>query len=310
MMVWKRIGAGVTMVAVMACASTPPAPSPAVSGEVDVSVPPPIPDVPPSSMPGAATPARDPNTPRYEFEVEMPATAVTSPTPVYPEQLRRSGVRGYLNLEFVVDTLGTVEPTGFRVLAVEPKAAESAFVDAVRSALLASRYRPAQFDGKKVRQRVQQRFEFVPSALEMHRSSASRGPRSHGPGQKPTPSRCGFVLAVVRRPRLSFREFHGAVDGRANRYPHLPRSYEPRDRFRAPSAVGPPVCSDCSARPAYASFRMDQLRQSRARVIAGRFSGRRSRKVLHGAAASCNATSAMRYDCEMQQYETSYAVRH
>ena len=162
MMVWKRIGAGVAMATAMACASTPPAPSLAVSEDVGVSRPQPLADAPPNSMPGASTPARNPNAPRYEFEVEMPATIVSKPIPVYPEGLRRSGVGGYLNLDFIVDTLGAVEPAGFRVLDVQPKSAESAFVEAVRSALLAARFRPAQFDGRKVRQRVQMRFEFAP----------------------------------------------------------------------------------------------------------------------------------------------------
>ncbi len=158
----RRLGLILAAGGIIACASAPPAPSPAVTREPDSSVAPAIRDVPANSMPGTTTPPRDPNAPRHFFEVEMTATATTVVKPVYPESLRQSRVRGFIAVEFVVDTLGAVEPGGFTLLEVVPKSAESAFMEAVRAALLASRYQPAQFAGRKVRQRVPQRFEFNP----------------------------------------------------------------------------------------------------------------------------------------------------
>ncbi len=123
---------------------------------------PPIDATLPSSIRGAATPAPVPNEPLFEFQVEMPVRVITEPKPMYPESLRRTRVQGYIYLDYIVDTLGTVEPTSLRVLDVQPKSAESAFMDSMRTALRATRYRSAEVGGRKVRQKVQQRFEFRP----------------------------------------------------------------------------------------------------------------------------------------------------
>jgi len=44
---------------------------------------------------------------------------------------------------------------------VFPPSAHSLFVEAVRQALRKSRYYPAEFGGRKVRQLVEQRFTFI-----------------------------------------------------------------------------------------------------------------------------------------------------
>lgn len=79
------------------------------------------------------------------------------PMPAYPEALRSSGVRGSVAAEFVVDTTGHVEPASFRVLSAE----NDLFSAAVRTAVLRTRFRPAEAGGRHVRQLVQESFSFI-----------------------------------------------------------------------------------------------------------------------------------------------------
>lgn len=79
------------------------------------------------------------------------------PAPAYPEALRTSGIRGSVTAEFVVDTTGRVEPGSFHALASD----NDLFTEAVRTAVLRTRFRPAEAGGRRVRQLVQQSFSFV-----------------------------------------------------------------------------------------------------------------------------------------------------
>lgn len=80
-----------------------------------------------------------------------------NPRPRYPDSLKRAGVEGSFVVEFVVDSTGRVDPKTLSF----PKAAHPAFLQAVRDALLHSRYFPAELAGTRVRQLVQQQFTFV-----------------------------------------------------------------------------------------------------------------------------------------------------
>jgi protein TonB len=79
-----------------------------------------------------------------------------NPTPLYPTALRSAQLEGTVVARFVVDTSGRAEPASvsFR------EASHPLFADAVRQALLRSRYLPAMLNGRKVRQLVEQRFAF------------------------------------------------------------------------------------------------------------------------------------------------------
>lgn len=79
------------------------------------------------------------------------------PTPAYPDALRSSGIRGLVTAEFVVDTTGRVEPDSFRAVASD----NELFTTAVRTAVLRTRFRPAEAGGRRVRQLVQESFSFV-----------------------------------------------------------------------------------------------------------------------------------------------------
>jgi TonB family protein len=93
---------------------------------------------------------------RDELEVDRPVQLVEQPSVGYPPALARAGVAGHVELEFVVDTLGRVEPRSVRTLA----SSQPEFEAAARRAILASRFRPAQWRGQVVRQRARQSIRF------------------------------------------------------------------------------------------------------------------------------------------------------
>lgn len=91
-----------------------------------------------------------------EFQVERIVQVVRSAVPRFPDALRSSGVEGDVHVTFVVGTNGRVEPGTIKV----SDSPHSLFTDAVRSALLDARFRPAEVSGRAVRQLVSQSFSF------------------------------------------------------------------------------------------------------------------------------------------------------
>ncbi len=92
-------------------------------------------------------------------ESELDRTVERDPSsaaPVYPEQLRRDGVSGMATVEFVVDTTGSPDTTSFAVVT----ATRAEFAAAVRDALPYMLFRPAELEGRHVRQLVRQDFIF------------------------------------------------------------------------------------------------------------------------------------------------------
>ena len=103
----------------------------------------------PAVMPGAK--------PMRDFQVEK--TAVPAPgssAPRYPDALRLAGVEGEVLVQFVVDTAGRAEVSSFKVL----KSSNDQFTKAVENSLPLMRFVPAEVEGRKVRQLVQQPFTF------------------------------------------------------------------------------------------------------------------------------------------------------
>jgi TonB family protein len=80
-----------------------------------------------------------------------------NPVPAYPPSLRAASIEGSVVARFVVDTAGRAEPKSITFA----EATHPLFADAVRQALLRSRYLPALVDGRPVRQLVEQRFAFA-----------------------------------------------------------------------------------------------------------------------------------------------------
>lgn len=92
-----------------------------------------------------------------ESTVEVPVAAdPSSPSPRYPESLRRMNVEGRVVAEFVVDSLGRVEVESFR--SVESN--DAVFTASVRDVLPRLRFLPARAHRHAVRQWVRQEFVF------------------------------------------------------------------------------------------------------------------------------------------------------
>lgn len=93
----------------------------------------------------------------YEENQVDRTVEVTRPSaPRYPEALRSVNVEGAVVMRFIVSADGHVEPGSIEVISTPHKL----FGDAVRVALLNTRYRPAEAAGHSVRQLVEQTFHF------------------------------------------------------------------------------------------------------------------------------------------------------
>lgn len=79
------------------------------------------------------------------------------PVPEYPAALRRSGERGRVLLQFVIDTAGRAEMESV----VAREATHDAFVEAVRAVLPRYRFSPGEAAGRRVRTLVAMPFEFT-----------------------------------------------------------------------------------------------------------------------------------------------------
>lgn len=91
------------------------------------------------------------------LDVDSAATRYTwSAAPSYPMDMLNANKEGEVLARYVVDTLGHADTTSFEVVSSTNKA----FTRAVRAALPDMRFSPAQWNGQKVRQLVEQRFAF------------------------------------------------------------------------------------------------------------------------------------------------------
>jgi protein TonB len=118
-------------------------------------------------QPGSATsgsgvaspePAPSPNKDYLEFEVEKPVMqAANSAVPAYPDILRQAGVEGEALVSFVVDTLGRVDLSTFKVI----RTTHELFATSVRNTLPRMRFIPAETTRGRVRQLVQQPYSFA-----------------------------------------------------------------------------------------------------------------------------------------------------
>ncbi|MEK7401630.1 MAG: energy transducer TonB [Gemmatimonadota bacterium] len=94
----------------------------------------------------------------FEFQVEKQVSGVPGTVNLrYPDMLRSANVEGEVLVQFVVDTMGRADLTTFKVL----KTSHDLFTNAVRSALGQMRFYPAEIGGRKVKQLVQQPFNFT-----------------------------------------------------------------------------------------------------------------------------------------------------
>jgi protein TonB len=89
-------------------------------------------------------------------ELADPAEVISQPAPSYPKVFQEAGISGVVDLQYVIDTLGRVEPGSVKVLSTthEP------FADAAIKAIRESKFRPGRQHGEPIRQLVQQRIRF------------------------------------------------------------------------------------------------------------------------------------------------------
>jgi len=78
------------------------------------------------------------------------------PAPLYPDEMRKSGIQGEVLAQFIVDTRGHADMSTFKVL----RATHEEFTYAVRIALPKIAFVPAELKQRKVRQLVQMPFHF------------------------------------------------------------------------------------------------------------------------------------------------------
>jgi TonB family protein len=126
--------------------------------------------------------------PYFEFQVDRAVIPVRSPLPRYPDELRSKGISGCVLVQFVVDTTGRADTTTFKVL----RMSHLGFAQAARAALPGLRYTPAELQGRKVRQLVQQPFDFSIEASRRTLIAETRrvdmGPAGGPPPPPPTPT--------------------------------------------------------------------------------------------------------------------------
>ena len=105
---------------------------------------------------GAPTPPAR-NEPLSAMFVDLQVELIPGQNPPrYPVILERAGIEGAVVAQFIVDTLGRVEPGSVDVR----NATHPEFARAVRDRLLTLRFVPARVRGQVVRQLVEQRFHF------------------------------------------------------------------------------------------------------------------------------------------------------
>ena len=158
--------------------ATPSVPSPMPPIIVPTEVPTTLPPVPEPgtpamdpwttlpTIPGAPGGTGDPRapagpvgdgSPMWPEDVAHPAKPLGAMRePRYPEPLRTSRLEGSVIATYVVDTLGRVEPASFKAR----EATHPLFEQAVRTSLMQQRFRAAQWNGRRVRQLVEQQFIF------------------------------------------------------------------------------------------------------------------------------------------------------
>lgn len=87
---------------------------------------------------------------------EIAVRAEGSAAPIYPQELMEQAVEGAVLTTFVIDTTGRADTSTIHIL----KSAHPLFVQSVRTAIPGMRFSPAMVQGRKVRQIVEQQFQF------------------------------------------------------------------------------------------------------------------------------------------------------
>jgi TonB family protein len=82
---------------------------------------------------------------------------VVPPEPKYPKVADAIGLEGRVSLEFVIDTLGRVEPSSIRIL----QTTHEVFDSSARVAIAKAAFRPARLSSHPVRQLTRESIRYV-----------------------------------------------------------------------------------------------------------------------------------------------------
>jgi periplasmic protein TonB len=95
----------------------------------------------------------------FDFQVDQPVRVKTARPPVYPERLRGANIEGQVLVQFVVDERGMAQMSTFKVI----KSTDNELTTSVERAVSSMTFFPAEMQGRKVKQLVQQPFRFAPN---------------------------------------------------------------------------------------------------------------------------------------------------
>ncbi len=98
----------------------------------------------------------EPNEPREWVGADLQTRILASGKPRYPESLRQAAIDGRVLVRFTVDTTGRIDMSSVSVLA----STHDLFARAVRDALPAFLFKPAELGGHRVRALAEMPFEF------------------------------------------------------------------------------------------------------------------------------------------------------
>lgn len=118
----------------------------------------------------------------FPEEVDNPAAYdPRSQAPAYPDSLQRLGIEGYVTAQFIVDTNGRAADSSLRIMA----STHPEFTLSVRNALPGMLFRPAELQGERIRQLVQQTFSFRIAAKSADSTNRARVPTPIPPVHSP-----------------------------------------------------------------------------------------------------------------------------
>lgn len=92
-----------------------------------------------------------------ESALTEPPRALHLAEPRYPEALRQAGFQGVVNVMYIVDAAGFVEPSSIRIVSSD----HPAFAEAVMAAVGEAQFSPGRIHGRAVRVLVRQTFRFA-----------------------------------------------------------------------------------------------------------------------------------------------------
>jgi TonB family protein len=87
---------------------------------------------------------------------ESAVRSAGSAAPVYPPELIKDKIEGAVFMRYIIDTTGRADPNSLEVI----RSSHPAFTEAVRTAVPLMAFSPAMVGGHKVRQAVEQNFQF------------------------------------------------------------------------------------------------------------------------------------------------------